>query len=170
MPSQTTPLSPSHRNAPATIAAITALICTLIYSGMKVVMAIRGEIGLPGFPAKDASYVGRSSADISRDEWGLVLTGLVAALVALVTLLPVIRRVPRWIVAIAVWVAGLSQAAGAVTFTFRTLRILPDLGPGPQGWSTWVVLLILDVGAIAWLMLSWLITRHGPPGGSTAHR
>jgi hypothetical protein len=153
---------PGVRNG--TIAAIIAFACTAIYSGMKVVMARRGELGLPGFPAKASSYAGRDT--ISQDEWMLAALGLAAAGVALATLLSWTARVPRWIVAAAVWVAGISQAAGAAGFTLRALRIVPDLGPGPQGWETWVVLLILDAGAVAWLVLAWHVTRHGPPAAS----
>jgi hypothetical protein len=162
----TTNLAPRPRPVmqTGTIAAIIAFACTAIYSGMKVVMARRGELGLPGFPAKASSYVGRDN--ISQDEWMLAALGFAATGVALATLVPWTARVPRWIVATAVWVAGISQAAGAAGFTLRALRIVPDLGPGPQGWETWVVLLILDTGTVAWLVLAYHVTRHGPPAAS----
>jgi hypothetical protein len=155
-------------SCPGAVAALISFICTMLYSGMKVVMALRGELGLPCFPAKDASYVDREN--IGQDEWMLVLMGLAATAVALVTLAQWIARVPRWFVAAAVWVAGISQAAGAFGMTLRALRILPDLGPGPQGWSTWIVLLVLDAGAITWLVLGYSVTRHGPPASSAPRK
>lgn len=141
------------------VAAIIATVTTLIYAGMKVVMAIRGELGLPGFPPGPSSDTTRD--DIARSEWMLVLLAVLAAGVALASVLPATRRVPRWMLATAIWLAGMSQAAGAIGMTLRATRILPDLGPGPTGWTTWVVLLVLDIGAIAWLVLAMTVSRRG---------
>lgn len=139
--------------------ALTAFTTSLIYSLLKVRMAILGEFGLPGFPPPaDANT---SDPDIAKNEWILVGLGLCAALLALITLWPQIRRLPHWLLAAAVLVCGGSQAAGAVGMTLRITRILPDLGPGPQGPTTWIVLMILDIGAIAWLTLAWRLFRHG---------
>lgn len=140
-------------------AALLAGFTSLAYAGMKVAMALRGELGLPGFPPRPTSNT--ADPDIARNEWMLALLGLIAAGIAYATCSSLIRRVPRWIVVIAVLLAGGSQAAGAIGMTLRVTRLLPDLGPGPQGWSTWIVLVILDVGAIAWVGLGWILARHG---------
>lgn len=142
--------------------AIIAALCTLAYAAMKVDYAIAGKLGLPGFPARPESRIGR--AHISRDEWGNVATALLASAVAIATIAPVGRRMPRWLLVVAVWIAFVAQGAGAAGFTLRALRILPGLGPGPQGWSTWIVLAILDIGAIAWATTSLLVLRHGHLG------
>lgn len=141
------------------VAAIIAALTTCAYAGMKVIMATRSERGLPGFPARPDAYA--DPADIARSEWMLVILGVVAASVAFTTLLSPIRRIPRWIVVATVLLAGGSQAMGAIGMTLRATRILPDLGAGPQGWSTWTVVLILDIGAIAWGVLAWTLIRHG---------
>ncbi len=148
----------SFRIEPIAVAALVACASSLAYGGMKVNMAMRGELGLPGFPAPASSYEGREG--ISGDEWALAGTGLMAALVALLPILPVARRLNRWLVAIPVWIAALSQAAGAGGFTLRAFRIMPDLGAGPQGPVTWIVLAVLDAGAIAWLVLAALVARR----------
>lgn len=141
-----------------TAAAVIASLMTVAYAGMKVVMAIRGELGLPGFPPKPTSDT--TNPDIARNEWTLALLGLVAAGIAAFTLLPVARRVPRWLLACAVWAAGVSQAFGAIGMTLRATRIMPDLGPEPTGWTTWAVLLVLDIGAVAWIILGWNVARR----------
>lgn len=147
-----------NRIEPMLIAALVACASSLAYAGMKAVMAVRGELGLPGFPASASSYEGREG--ISGDEWALAGTGLMAAAVALLPILPPAKRLNRWLVAIPVWFAALSQAAGAAGFTLRAFRIMPDLGVGPQGPVTWIVLAVLDAGAIAWLALAVLVVRR----------
>jgi len=144
-----------HRTLPPMI----ALVCTLSYAAMKADYAIEGKLGLPGFPPRPESTIGRD--DIRRDEWGNVATALIAAAIAIATIIPIGRRIPRWFLTIALWVACLAQVAGAVGFTMRTTRLLPDLGPGPTGWETWLVLAVLDIGAIAWILASVAVTRYG---------
>lgn len=141
--------------------AFLALASTLAYAGMKTIYAIEEKLGLPGFPAPAASYDGRDH--IGRDEWGNVALALIAAVIVLLVIIPAGRRVPRWLLTIALWVACIGQVAGAVGFTLRAARILPDLGPGPIGWETWIVLVILDIGAIAWVFTSVAVTRGGHP-------
>lgn len=131
---------------------------------MKIVYAIEEKLGLPGFPAPAASYDGREH--IGRAEWGNVALALVAAVVVLLAIIPAGRHIPRWLLTIALWIACLGQAAGAVGFTLRATRILPDLGPGPTRWETWLVLAVLDIGAIAWILVSVAVTRYGHPAAT----
>jgi hypothetical protein len=137
---------------PALIAAVT----TAAYGAMKVVYAIDGKLGLPGFPAA-AGHDER--ANISRDEWGNVALAAVATGIALATAQPAGRRLPRWLLAAAVWGAFVALGAGAAGFTLRATRILPDLGSGPTGWPTWLVLAVLDLGAIAWGITAVQLSR-----------
>lgn len=144
---------------PALIAAAT----TAAYAGMKVVYAIEGKLGLPGFPAPASHYAGKEH--IGRAEWGNAALAGVAMLIALATLHPLGRRIPRWLLAVTVWIAFLALGSGAVGFTLRATRLLPDLGPPPTGWVTWAVLVILDTGAVAWAITSLSIVHRDAPNG-----
>jgi len=148
--------------------ALVAALCTLAYASMKADYAIEGRLGLPGFPPRPESTIGRD--DISRDEWGNVATALIAAAIAIATTNPIGQRIPRWLLTITLWIACIAQVAGAVGFTLRATRILPDLGPGPTGWETWLVLAVLDIGAIAWILTSIAVTRYGHPTAPRSDR
>lgn len=150
---------------PGIIPSAVAVSSTLIYAAMKTAMAIEGKLGLPGFPASAAAYENRP--DVTRSEWMLVGMAFIAAGIAVVMLVPWGTHIPRWLLASAIWIATISQAVGAIRMTLRAFRILPDLGAGPQGISTWLVLLVLDAGAVAWIVTAVHATRHGHPTSTT---
>jgi len=154
-----------HGERPGIIPSAVAVGTTLIYAAMKIVMAIEDKLGLPGFPAPAASYANRP--DIAHSEWMLVGMAFLAAGVAFIMIVPWGVHIPRWLLASAVWIAGISLAAGAIRMTLRALRIFPDLGAGPQGISTWLVLLVLDAGAVAWIITAIHATRYGHPASTT---
>ncbi len=114
---------------------------------MKVACATEGQLGLPAFPPRPERAIDRE--DISRDEWGNVATARVATANAVATIASAGRHMSRWLLMVAVWIALFTQAVCAVGVTLRPVRVRPGRGLGPHGWSTWFVLAILDLGAIA---------------------
>jgi len=116
-----------HGERPGIIPSAVAVGTTLIYAAMKIVMAIEDKLGLPGFPAPAASYANRP--DIAHSEWMLVGMAFLAVGVAFIMIVPWGVYLPRWLLASAIWIAGISLAAGAIRMTLRALRIPQNSEP-----------------------------------------
>ncbi|MFG2981789.1 hypothetical protein ACGFYQ_11120 [Streptomyces sp. NPDC048258] len=110
------------------LAAGLAVAFMLVYSGIKVYMAARGEIGMPGHPAPESVQARFEHPALAQA--GNAFLGAVAAAVAAATVTRWGALIPRWMVLGALAVALVMQALGAVI----TLR-REGLDPVSGGWG-----------------------------------
>lgn len=118
-------------------AAYTTCLGALVYGIMKLYMAAEGRIGLPGFATSGAGL-----DHIVLRQLGLVAVDLVGAVIALATIQPWGRSVPRWLLLPAVWSVFVIVAVGAMGFVLGTLR--------PVDWTGFLGGGFLVAWAILW--------------------
>lgn len=129
---------------------LAACLAALGYTGAKGVLAVRGELGLPGFPAP-----ARPGVDPWTGQLGNAGLGVLGALLALAALRQWRRRV-QIALAVALGLAALLETVGAAVLVARTLRLttsyaaLPP-GPGPYLGAGYAVLTATLFGATAGL-------------------
>ncbi|SDC10117.1 hypothetical protein [Actinokineospora iranica] len=119
--------------------AFVAAGCALAYTAAKVDLALRGELGLPGFPTS-AETTRDFEGSIALAQWGNAAVGLAVAALA-ITLTHPRGGLP---LRLASWVGATLIGAGVAGFA---LRAITD-PPAPAGWAT------LAVGAL-WVA-SWI--------------
>lgn len=146
---------PAVRQAPApaeilTRKAIPAILVAaggaLAYSISKIDLALRGELGLPGFTAPAASY---RTHDAFTGQ--LANAGLGLAMAVGILLLAVPKR--RWLQIVLLVLNGagaLMIAVSTVLFAARALGIAPALGTPAEGVSTWLSVGVGLIWSVAW--------------------
>ncbi|MEU9303815.1 hypothetical protein [Streptomyces sp. NPDC048269] len=127
------------------LAAGLAVASMLVYSGLKVYMAARGEIGMPGHPAPEAVQARFEHPALAQA--GNALLGALAAGVALATVTRRGAGIPRWMLLGALAVALVMQALGVVI----TLR-REGLDPASGGWGV-----VADGVASAAQLAAWCV-------------
>ncbi|MFI0463550.1 hypothetical protein ACH347_05660 [Saccharopolyspora sp. 5N102] len=135
-----------------TAAALIACAGALAYTTSKVVLAIRAELGIHGFPAPPSSYVAWQPEQIALAQLGNAAVGLVTAICALLLAWRTLARVAvvRWILVAVSWLGVAVMAAGVIGFSLRAFGIVPALGPPAAGWSTYAALAVGAVWVVAW--------------------
>ncbi|MGH8876082.1 MAG: hypothetical protein ACRD0P_01860 [Stackebrandtia sp.] len=130
------------------IAVIVAGCGALAYTVSKVDLALRGELGLPGFPAPAASYeiYEPVSGQLSNAAVGLAMVLVVAAL-----LRPPAKRWLRRGLLAANWLGAVAIAIMVVSFTCRATGLTPAIGEPAIGPSTWIALAVGAVWTAAWI-------------------
>lgn len=147
---------PAGRRHRLNLAALIAAGGALAYTISKIDLAIRAELGMPGFPAPPSSYVGFE--DVTGAQLGNASVGLVAAALALVLLVPMRRGAPRILTHIVNWAGFVMPAAGVVGFGIRALQLTDALGPVPP--NPMAAALTLAVGALWATGWAFAILRH----------
>jgi hypothetical protein len=104
-----------------------AFIGALLYGAMKVDLALKGQVGVAGFPNRP-----RHEQD-HGGQWGNVAVAVLCAAVALATVQPWGRSIPRWLLLAASWTIYAGLGAGAVVLMLRVLG-RSEL-PAPTGWT-----------------------------------
>ncbi|WP_202501953.1 hypothetical protein [Streptomyces sp. SID5785] len=154
------------------LAAAVACAGALAYTVSKVDLARREELGMPGFPAPQSSYAGRSGSDVLSAQLGNAGLGLGMAAVALLLLLPLTGRLVRWTVWAVSWTGIAMVTAGVVGFTARATGAAPGLGePPPHPAPAVAALVVGAVWAAAWIVVtvgSMRRPRTVPAGRSPA--
>ncbi len=118
-----TPARPAPAGRFVRLAAALAVAYMLMYTGLKLYMAARGEIGMPGSPAPEA--VQARFEHPAAAQAGNALLGVVAAAVVAATVTRWGGRIPRWAVLGALALGLLLQALGmAVTLGRQGLDVL----------------------------------------------
>lgn len=119
------------------------------YTISKVDLALRGELGMPGFPASAASY-----ADYEPVSGQLSNAAMGAAMVTLIALLarPPRRRWVRWGLFAANGVSAVLIGCAVMTFTARAAGLAPGLGAPAEGAGPWVVLAMGAIWVVAWMV------------------
>lgn len=83
----------------------------LVYAAQKGYYATQGRLGIPGGPeVPDSAY--QELHHVALRQWTLAGFGVAAALLALATVTPPGRHIPRWLMLIPLWGAFLPMAAG----------------------------------------------------------
>jgi hypothetical protein len=128
-------------------ATYAACACALVYAAMKLYYASGGRLGLPGGPpVSDAAY--DQYDHVVLRQLGLVAVDLLAAGIAVATVQPWGRFLPRWLMLAALGVGFLALAAGATAVLQNTF-----LGAGPLRWSN----VALSAFVVTWVVL-WVVT------------
>lgn len=129
-----------------------AIACggALAYTVSKVDLAMREEVGMPGFPAPPSSYEtipDPMAAQLGNAAMGLVLLAVTAGL-----LRPPRRTVARRILLGANWLGVAMIAVGVAGFTLRATGLAPGLGEPAVGATTWIALTVGAVWTVAWAL------------------
>ncbi|MEU9126193.1 hypothetical protein AB0C96_41400 [Streptomyces sp. NPDC048506] len=140
------------------IAAVVACAGALAYTVSKVELALKGELGMPGFPAPPKSYVG--FGDVTAAQLGNAGLGLSMAVIALLLLRPIANPFFRWGTVVVSWVGIAMVGAGVVGFGARAMGVAPSLGaPPPEAGPAMAALLVGAVWAAGWSVAAVGATR-----------
>lgn len=145
--------------------SVTTLACAgaAAYTISKIDLAVRGEIGMPGFPAPQQSYeqiTDPAAAQLGNAGLGLVLVLLTAAL-----LRPPANTVVRRLLLGANWLGIAMVGTGVAGFTLRAAGVAPGLGEPAEGAAAWVALAVGAVWTVSWV-LAVLGARRRPSGSA----
>jgi hypothetical protein len=116
---------------------LAACLCSLLYAAIKLYFAVLGRAGFPGFPSSDDG----TYDNIALRQTGLAAVAGAGALIALATVRPWGRHIPRLILLTATWIGFVMLIAGALSFLLAI-----SIGPGPAGWLS----LPVGIFLIAW--------------------
>ncbi|MGW1373543.1 hypothetical protein ACWD6P_04590 [Streptomyces sp. NPDC002446] len=141
------------------LSAVIACAGALAYTASKVDLALKGELGMPGFPAPSKSYVG--FGDVTAAQLGNAGLGLAMAVVALLLLRPIANPFFRWGSVVVSWAGIAMVGAGVVGFGARAAGVAPFLGPPPP--ETGPAIAALSVGAV-WVA-GWTVATVGAMRG-----
>jgi hypothetical protein len=134
-------MTAKRRPQPSTWPAYGAFIGALVYGAMKVDLALKGQVGIAGFPNRPGHEQDQGG------QWGNVAVAVVCAAVALATVQPWGRSIPRWLLLAASWAICAGLGAGAVALVLRVLG-RSEL-PAPTGWTGRLV----AAAAVVWVVL-----------------
>lgn len=139
------------------ISTLVACVGGVAYTVGKIDLAIRGELGMPGFPAPESSYgiYDPVSGQLSNAAMGVVM------IVVAAWLLKLPRNKPLRMAVLTVnWLGAAMIAAGFVGFTLRATGVAPALGAPATGYAAWVALGVAAVWAVAWATATWEAQRR----------
>lgn len=140
--------------------AYAAAASALGYSAMKVYMAAKGQIGLPGFPASEAETARHDSP--AADQLGNAALGLVGAALALATVQRWGRVVPRWLLLVGLAVASALEGFGAAVLVARALRLTDGFGALPAGPGPHLGAAYATGSAGLLIATTWMFWRSSP--------
>lgn len=156
----TEPLAPNEPvRLPLRVSAIVSALLALVYCVAKIDMAIKGEVGMPGFPLADP----QASRDLDRvwlRQAGNAAIGLGAAILALSTLGPILNHCLRLAIVVALWLGFAFIAAGAGGILLRTLGLADGLGDVPLTWSSAATNAVGIVLTCSWLLMTLTYQRR----------
>ncbi|MFF5125630.1 hypothetical protein ACFY41_01635 [Streptomyces syringium] len=131
------------------ISALTACAGALAYAVSKVDLALKEELGMPGFPAPAESY--ERVGDVTTAQLGNAGLGLFMALIALLLLRPRANPFMRWGTALVSWAGIAMVGAGVIGFGARAAGVAPALGaPPPEAGPAIAALAVGAVWVVAW--------------------
>jgi len=142
-------------------AAGIALLLSLEYAVGKLVMAARGELGVPGHPAPPEATE-RFSGDITTAQLGNASLGFAMAALALAFLL---RRGPRWLLALGALASLVGGIAGAAVVLAGLTGLHEDHG---QWGLDSLALGVATLGAWAWLTVAAVREWRAPSPAAPA--
>jgi Protein of unknown function (DUF3995) len=128
------------------------------YAVAKTVMAVRGELGLPGHPAPREAYEG--VADVAAAQFASAALGLVPVAVALALVQPWGRRVPAPVLAAGAVAALVGVSAGAAVVATSLAGLRED--HGQWGLDS---LLLGAAPVVSWLVLTAAALREARAEG-----
>ncbi|SHE58408.1 DUF3995 domain-containing protein [Streptoalloteichus hindustanus] len=129
----------------------------LVYAGAKAYLAAEDRLGIPGGPRVPAEAYQQLDHVWAR-QLGLAGMGVLAAVLALATVRPWGRRIPRWLVLTALGVQFVLSAMGASAIVTGVF-----LGPDPLGWPQFLGVLHSVAGLALWGVMVWsYLDRHAP--------
>ncbi|RKS06326.1 hypothetical protein DFP74_1954 [Nocardiopsis sp. Huas11] len=132
-----------------TAAVLVAAGGAAAYALSKVHLALRGELGMPGFPAPPEAYEVYEpvSGQLSNAAMGAVMVLFVLAL-----LRPPAGRLWRRPLLVVNGAGALLIGVGVLMFAARATGLSPGLGEPAQGAAAWTSLAVGAVWAVAWIV------------------
>jgi hypothetical protein len=125
----------------------------LLYAAEKAYYAAHSRLGIPGGPHVPASAYD-SLHHVALRQWTLTLVGLGAGLLALASVTPPGRYLPRWMMLAALWGALVPMAAG---LPYVVHAALTEAGSTPA----MVVGLVRPFAQLAiWTAMAWSYQRR----------
>lgn len=113
------------------------MVMTALYVVSKIHFALAGELGVTGGPEVDpASYAAYGPGEVAAAQWGNVAVGVLGIGALLLPLLPVARRLPRWVLMVPLFAFAALMLAGGVGMLVRALT--SDVGGAAFGWYSLV--------------------------------
>lgn len=95
---------------------------TMLYVASKVDYAMDGRLGVTGGPEVDpASYDTYGAGDVAAAQWSNAAVGLLGVALLAVPLLPMSRRLPRWVVLTPLIAFALLALAGGIGMIARAM-------------------------------------------------
>lgn len=131
-----------------TVAVLVAAAGAVAYAVSKVDLALRGELGMPGFPAPPEAY---EVYDAVGGQLSNAAMGAAMVLLVLALLRPPSRALWRLPLLIVNGAGALLIGAGVVTFAARATGLAPALGEPAQGAAAWTSLAVGAVWTAAWI-------------------
>lgn len=150
-----------------TTAVLLAGVGALSYAVAKVDLALRGELGMPGFTAPPESYrlYDPFTGQLSNAVLGLVLAVVIAGL-----LRPPSSLLLRRGLLVANVLGVLAIGAGVLGFLLRATGIATQLGTPAEGVATWVTLFVGGIWICAWAVAIVTTARSRRPARSAPAR
>ncbi|MFI6575689.1 hypothetical protein ACIBFB_07790 [Nocardiopsis sp. NPDC050513] len=128
-----------------TAAVLVAAGGAAAYAVSKVDLALRGRLGMPGFPAPPESYA-------THDALGGQLANAAVGAVLVVLTLALLRQpsgaLGRWALLLVNGAGALMVGVGVVTFAARAAGVAPGAPAG--GVAAWTTLAVGAVWTVAW--------------------
>ncbi|WP_157552843.1 hypothetical protein [Jiangella gansuensis] len=122
----------------------------MLYVASMVGHAIHGRLGVTGGPEVDpASYDTYGAGDVAAAQWSNAAVGLLGVVLLAVPLLPVSRRLPRWVVLTPFIVFALLALAGGNGMIARAMT--SDVGGA-----------VFGAYCLIWAALIAMTAKHMP--------
>ncbi|MEV2278345.1 hypothetical protein AB0I72_22435 [Nocardiopsis sp. NPDC049922] len=127
------------------------------YAVSKVDLALRGRLGMPGFPAPPESY---ATHDALSGQLANAAVGAVLVVVVLALLRPPTRALWRWVLLLVNGAGALMVGVGVVMFAARAAGAAP--GAPADGVAAWTSLAVGAVWTVAWAVAVWGAAVRAP--------
>lgn len=118
-----------------------------IYSTSKAIYGMQGKLGLPGGPEVTGD---NGHTNPALDQFVLAALGFAAALLAFATIHAAGRRIPRWLLMIALLAALVPMGAGGAAIVYDS-----TVGGGQIGWT------VSDALTASLLLVLWCVMIWG---------
>lgn len=158
-------------------ASIAAVAWCVLFGALHLYWALGGTVGFAEFSMPPNKILALTrDPGYMRITWGVVFLCLFAAILALATIQPWSRRLPRWLLLTPLWIACALFLVRGIATPIQTALIIgggmpfePIAGPEAQAWSVWLLIDTLlyspwfTLGGFAFGATAWSALRQHAP-------